>query len=61
MCEVVFQAIGPDRNSIIVPCQAIPEFQEAVRLVFEGLKLSDPTESRAAADAPVNTGAASQA
>lgn len=57
----ITEAIGPDRNSIIVPCQAIPEFQEAVRLVFEGLKLSDPTESRAAADAPVNTGAASQA
>lgn len=36
----ITEAIGPDRNSIIVPFQALPEFQEAVRLCFEGLKLS---------------------
>eukprot|EP00210_Caulerpa_lentillifera_P004895 g4671.t1 len=57
----ITEAIGPDRNSIIIPCQAIPEFQEAIRLVFQGLKVSPPEERNTTTTAPTNTGAASQA
>eukprot|EP00210_Caulerpa_lentillifera_P002769 g2646.t2 len=59
----ITEAVGPERNSIIIPCQAIPEFQEAICLVFEGLKVSPPPEEeeRPASSAHTNTGAASQA
>lgn len=36
----ITEAIGPDRNSIIIPTMALAEFQEAVRLCFEYLRLS---------------------
>jgi len=54
----ITEAIGPDRNSIIIPCQAIPEFQEAIRVVFQGLKVSPPEERPTPAH--TNAGAASQ-
>lgn len=57
----ITEAIGPDRNSIIVPCQAIPEFQEAVRMVFEGLKLNVNDRPGDRGVVPVGGGAATQA
>lgn len=57
----ITEAIGPDRNSIIVPCQAIPEFQEAVRMVFEGLKLNVSDRPVDRAVVTVGAGAATQA